>query len=132
HGDDVGVESQLEGVIDASVGGAADRLRYSRAVRDQCAGIVRIELDLGDGVGVGPHTGSVEELGFVLRSVEIDLQVRVLWNVADPRRHRNGFPCAIGGASVRIAIDANRLNIEKNILKVRRRNAHKSYLDLRR
>ncbi len=65
-----------------------------------------------------------------MRSVEIDLLVRVLWNVANSRRHRNGFPCTIGGASVRIAIDANRLNIEKNILKVRRWNAHKSYLDL--
>ena len=29
-------------------------------------------------VGVGPHIGSVEELGYVLRSIEIDLQLRVL------------------------------------------------------
>src|SRR5208282_4149090 len=84
YGDVVGVGSQLEGVIDASVGssiGAAERRRF-RTVGDQRAGIVRIEPELGNLVGVGLHIGSVEELGYVLRSVEIDLQIRALAGVS--------------------------------------------------
>src|SRR5208282_4010367 len=127
HADDTGAGSQLDGVTDASV---AER-RRSRTVGDQSAGIVRIEQDLGNGVGAGLHSVSVKELGYVLRSVEIDLQFRVLAGASNPRRHRNVLPSATAGARVRIGIDAHRLNVEKNILKVRRRDAHKSDLDRR-
>ena len=56
--------------------------------------------------------GGVEELGHVLRGIEIDLQFRELAVAANPRGRRNELPFAAARACVGVGIESNRPDIE--------------------
>jgi len=47
--------------------------------------------------------------------------------LADARRRRNGLPAAVARAGTRLGIDANRDDVEQNILKTRRRDTDEAY-----
>src|SRR5216683_3114230 len=118
---------ELDRIVDASFGRPG-----KRTVRDEGAGVIRIEDELRDLVLRGPDLSCIKDLRHVLRSVEVDLQ---LWRIAPslPNSRWDAYflPPAAVGSGVRLWIDANRLNVEQNILKVGRRNPQEADFDRR-
>jgi hypothetical protein len=120
---------ELDRIVDTSFGSPG-----KRTIRDDGAGIIRVEDKLGYFVLAGTDLSGIEELRIVVLIVEVDLQRRrAASSLSDSRGYAYFLPFGVVGSGVYFRIDPDCLNIQQNILKGRRgrRDAKKADLDPR-